>query len=284
MGLIFLFKWDAKVQGSPIDNHDPNSMIPDEIFFARQTIQNACATQAILSVLLNLSSTDIPGFNLGPNLTCFKEFCIALSPELRGDSIGTNEHIRAVHNSFARPESLFLDEFDDYQRRRGKKGYDETPFHFISLLPVGGTLYEFDGLRSAPLAHGQIKDGKWLPTALAVLQSKIATIQEASEQSEIRFNLMAVVRDRQMVLQEQHNHNLKVLNELQTANNHNEEIQKQIGWSMAENANLEAQLEAERQKRERWRRENAMRRHNWIPLILTLTKKAIKAGLLEKSQ
>ena len=46
-GLIFLFKYrgDDVAQASSVDA-DP----PKELFFARQVIQNACATQAVLSV------------------------------------------------------------------------------------------------------------------------------------------------------------------------------------------------------------------------------------------
>ena len=49
----------------------------EEIFFAKQEIKNACATQAILSVLLNIQHHDI---ELGPTLTEFKEFAGNFTP------------------------------------------------------------------------------------------------------------------------------------------------------------------------------------------------------------
>ena len=49
----------------------------ENIFFAQQTIQNACGTQALLSVLLNLKDV-----NIGPGLRDFKEFAGSLPPEV----------------------------------------------------------------------------------------------------------------------------------------------------------------------------------------------------------
>lgn len=47
-GLIFLFKWvKDPVPRETLEIYD------DELFFARQIVNNACATQAIVSLLLN---------------------------------------------------------------------------------------------------------------------------------------------------------------------------------------------------------------------------------------
>ena len=45
------------------------------MWFAAQTIQNACGTQALLSVLLNKDGDSEDGnVDIGPNLREFKEF------------------------------------------------------------------------------------------------------------------------------------------------------------------------------------------------------------------
>lgn len=75
-GLIFLFKWRSEREERPVAN------VPG-LFFARQVITNACATQAILSVLLNAENID-----LGEVLGSFKAFTSDFPPELRGEAIG----------------------------------------------------------------------------------------------------------------------------------------------------------------------------------------------------
>ena len=63
-GLIFLFKWRQESDDRPTVDAMDNGL-----FFANQVIQNACATQAILSVLLNV---DAQKLNVGPHLKEFK--------------------------------------------------------------------------------------------------------------------------------------------------------------------------------------------------------------------
>lgn len=51
-----------------------------QLFFANQVIPNACATQAVLSVIMNAS----PSLDIGPVLFDFKEFAMDFSPIVRG--------------------------------------------------------------------------------------------------------------------------------------------------------------------------------------------------------
>ncbi|XP_070532991.1 ubiquitin carboxyl-terminal hydrolase isozyme L5-like [Ptychodera flava] len=76
-GLIFLFKW--RPGDEPSGSVVQDSRL-EKIFFAKQVINNACATQAILSILLNCKHTDV---GLGPTLTDFKEFSRSFDATVR---------------------------------------------------------------------------------------------------------------------------------------------------------------------------------------------------------
>lgn len=75
-GVVFLFKYqqDHEVASSGPLDHDAS----EYLWFAHQIIHNACASQAILSILLN---NDL---NLGDELKSFKDFTLSFPPDLRG--------------------------------------------------------------------------------------------------------------------------------------------------------------------------------------------------------
>ena len=95
LGVIFLFKYtnESRKSGAPLDgqfdfeasyNLDDAGSGGDgkgKVWFAAQTIQNACGTQALLSVLMNKDGKD--GVELGPHLGDFKEFTSAFPPDVR---------------------------------------------------------------------------------------------------------------------------------------------------------------------------------------------------------
>ncbi|OJJ45714.1 hypothetical protein ASPZODRAFT_68434 [Penicilliopsis zonata CBS 506.65] len=184
-GVIFLFKWTNDRSSSP--SHPPDgsydtTAVDSGLFFAAQTIQNACGTQAILSVILNQESID-----LGAELSSFKDFTTGFPPSLRGDALSNSEPIRVAHNAFARA-SPFADE-----TARPPRPDEESAdvYHFIAYTPVNGTLYELDGLQPHPISHGECDLESFPDRVIEVLARRIARYPEG----EIRFNLMAVVRD-----------------------------------------------------------------------------------------
>ena len=152
----------------------------DSIFFARQVINNACATQAIMSVLMNIEDG---GVTLGTTLQEFKEFCGALDPETKGLALSNSDQIRSVHNSFAR-QTLF--EFDSK-----KADKDDDVFHFVSFVPINGRIYELDGLKSGPVDHGPAGED-WTDAVRPVIEARMMKYT----QGEIHFNLMAVIQDK----------------------------------------------------------------------------------------
>ncbi|ORZ10299.1 ubiquitin carboxyl-terminal hydrolase L5 [Lobosporangium transversale] len=260
-GLIFLFKWEGRNPASTPGSQAPIEYDNDKVFFAQQVITNACATQAILSVLLNSPSID-----LGEELTNFKSFVSDFPAELKGVAITNSDLIRTVHNSFARSDP-FINEMND----PGSKEKEDL-FHFIAYTPINGQLYELDGLQEGPRNHGPCPGDSWLEKVGPIIQARMA--QYAG--GEIRFNLMAVVDDRIKVYEEK-----KASYEAQLAALQQREGPEAGGWLKGEIENLKQDIVKEEEKRMKQQRENKLRRHNFVPLVYELLKGLAQEGKLE---
>lgn len=92
-GLIFL----SKYQTDEPDEKDESTNSPNHVWFANQTTKNACATIALLNIIMNAQ-----GIDLGDALSKFKESTSELRPAYRGRQLSSNEFIRNIHNSFSR--------------------------------------------------------------------------------------------------------------------------------------------------------------------------------------
>ncbi|CRK38769.1 hypothetical protein BN1723_004477 [Verticillium longisporum] len=117
--------------------------------------------------------------------------------------------------------SPFVDE-----TQRGDEG-GEDAFHFVAYSSIGGKLYELDGLQPAPISHGDCTPDEFPVKISGILSDRVATYAS----SEIRFNVLAMVRDPRI--------------------------------AAAEIGDQET-IARESEKRRQWQWENALRRHNFV--------------------
>ena len=121
---------------------------------------------------------------------------------------------------------------------------DDDLYHFIAYTSVQGVLYEIDGLQPAPISHGPCDDSDFAQKVIPVLQRRI----ERYPSNEIRFNLLAMIRDPRVHARE--------IGDLET-------------------------LEREEARRESWMWENELRRHNFVGFIHEIAKEVVRSKVGE---
>uniref|UniRef100_H2ZHI1 Ubiquitin carboxyl-terminal hydrolase n=1 Tax=Ciona savignyi TaxID=51511 RepID=H2ZHI1_CIOSA len=235
-GLIFLFKYDQEIQTEGTVLEDT---LQSDIFFAKQVISNACATQAIINILLNTKHDDVI---LGSTLDAFKNFTQYFDAGMRGLALSNSKVIQQVHNSFARQQVFEYDE---------KASKSEDSYHFVGYVPVNGHVLELDGLKGGPVDHGAIEGDDWIETVRPIIQKRI----QRYTSGEIHFNLMAVISDKKMLLE-------KKIEKLTTYNN--------TGFLHNELEQCKRVLDEENLKRQRNQVENIRRKHNYLPFIIEM--------------
>ncbi|KAG2199032.1 hypothetical protein INT46_010272 [Mucor plumbeus] len=252
-GLVFLFKWqNNKGYAPPADEN------ADHVFFANQVINNACATQAILSILLNRDDLE-----LGEELKNFKEFTADFPPDMKGLAISNSDLIRSVHNSFARSDP-FVNEMVD-----PNAGKDQDVYHFIAFTPIHGALYELDGLSRGPVNLGPCDDNNWVEKANEAIKQRM----ESYGASALHFSLMALIKDKVEQMEEMIEETDGILLSL------SEDDVEARNRANQDRMMYEQALQQEQEKRKKWHRENVLRKHNFIPIIYNLLR-----NLAEKDQ
>lgn len=179
----------------------------NQIYFAHQVIPNSCATNALLSVLMNCHER----INLGSVLLKFRDMTINMSPEKRGLALGNMPELADAHNKRARylrsdnhgnNNNLYHNVAASLNMTSARSLFNENDqeadetYHFVSYLPIGDGLYELDGLQPYPIRHGIVDGDNWTKSCLNIIRNRML-------QKSDHYSLMAVVRDRRKVLADQ---------------------------------------------------------------------------------
>lgn len=251
-GYIFLFKYQQ-------DKRTDKTVLPEVpgLFYAKQMITNACATQAIVSVLLNR-----PEIEIGSQLSEFKDFTQSFAPADIGSALATCQVVREAHNSFRRQ--------DPFQIVSSGNEKDDA-FHFISYVPHNGVLYELDGLQPGVILHGECTTENWLEKVKPVIQERMASYQA----DECRFTLLAITKKLSTKYKEEMELSIETKNEMLE-----EAPEFDVSEMDGRIAELQSLIKDEEDKCANWTKQNTRRRHNYIPFILEMLKKTARAGVL----
>jgi ubiquitin carboxyl-terminal hydrolase L5 len=287
-GVIFLFKWGGESESASVSEQSKPKPVEEcpGLYFASQTVNNACATQAILGILLNNADK----LELGETLTTFKQQTTELTPKLRGIAIGNNEVLRKAHNSFRMPEIIEVTD--------KKAVVAEDPYHFVAYVNVAGRLYELDGLQSGPIDWGEATQEDWLEKVAPVITERMVRYAE----SETGFSMLALVGNKKQILQDKlDRHELyKAALEAKISgaeamevegfdlSGTPEELQAKLDTCAAQIDEYQMLIAEEDAKFAAWQEENIRRRHNYVPFLFNLLKvladKGHLPGLIDKAK
>ncbi|KAL7748990.1 ubiquitinyl hydrolase 1 [Sorochytrium milnesiophthora] len=146
-------------------------------WFIRQTIGNACGTIAVLHALANNSDR----LHIDPESALARLLAQtrSMTPTERAAWLSTSKDLAAAHAHVAEQGQTAAPSADA-----------DIDLHFVCFAAVDGTLYEFDGRKSAPIDHGPC-------TELLPSVAKVAREFMARDPDNVQFTLMALAEAQQ---------------------------------------------------------------------------------------
>jgi ubiquitin carboxyl-terminal hydrolase L5 len=209
-----------------------------------------------------------------------------MDPVTRGLAISNSEKIRVEHNKFSHPEPFV------FTKIKAEDGDDV--FHFVAYIHFKNAIYEIDGLRNGPiLIEENVKNEEWIKKVKPSILNRI----NLYAQSEIKFNLLALVPDRlekakklDEDLKKRRNYVKNLLDKKEEVSNDKElEEYNKMTKEQLENSlkdfdsmikNNEITIKDEEFKVKKFREENERRQFNYIPFIYELMQTLAEKGKL----
>ncbi|BFZ15239.1 hypothetical protein BsWGS_18279 [Bradybaena similaris] len=149
---------------------------PAELYYTKQTIENACGTVAIVHALAN-NQNQIK-FDETKHFKTFLEMTNGLSPDERAKFLEQDNKMGSAHDDCAQEGDTQAPPLDE-----------RVKSHFIAFVHFNGYLYELDGRKDSPVVHG-----KTSPNTLLLDVAEVVKKFMARDPDNVNFNVMALVR------------------------------------------------------------------------------------------
>ncbi|XP_031482000.1 ubiquitin carboxyl-terminal hydrolase 3 [Nymphaea colorata] len=147
--------------------------VQGKVFFMKQTVGNACGTIGVLHALGNVTS-EIK-LTEGSYLDRFYKATANMSPLERAGFLEKDVEMESAHGVAAAAGDT--------------EAQQNVDTHFICFTCVDGVLYELDGRKDRPVAHGPSSPGSLLQDAAKVIRTFIMKNPES-----VNFNVMALCK------------------------------------------------------------------------------------------
>jgi len=133
---------------------------PEGVYHVKQTVGNACGTIGLLHAVLN--NSDRMKLQDGKFFAKFLSETKQMDSEERAKALASNKDLEEEHEVVA---------------KAGKTKATARAFanlHFISFVMVKDVLYELDGRKSQPIAHGATSRTSFVEDALKIVRKFVA--------------------------------------------------------------------------------------------------------------
>ncbi|KAJ0970694.1 hypothetical protein J5N97_018653 [Dioscorea zingiberensis] len=171
LAVIFLFPWSDQVEEERKKSGGEKEPCK-QVYFTKQTVDNACGTIAVLHALGNATSK----IKLveGSYFDRFFKATANMDPVERAAFLEADREMEDAHSVAATAGDT-----------EAKPIVEE---HYICFTCVDGELYELDGMRFQPILHGPSSPSSLLQDAAKVIKAKIQKYPADS----MNFNVMAL--------------------------------------------------------------------------------------------
>ncbi|KAL5282771.1 UCHL3 family protein [Megaselia abdita] len=145
--------------------------IPEELYFIKQFVPNACGTIALIHAVANMKDIEITdGF-----FKTFIEKTRNFSPEERGKLLENDETLSKAHQELA------------VEGQTSHNPEEPVLLHFIAFVHKNGRLFELDGRKVSPVDHGPTTEDTLLNDAASVVKKFMAR-----DPDDVRFTVLVI--------------------------------------------------------------------------------------------